>query len=105
MRKLGLVLLLVCCVRAYGAAIEKPASDASVQAVNVSIQQLNAQVQTLNSSVTALNSSVQGLAAEIREFYGGLEYVLLAIVQAVYFAVGLALFYIFDRGRLARDIW
>ena len=65
----------------------------------------DSEVKTVNSSVKALTAAVQSLGSEIRTYYGGLEYVLMAIAQAFYFALGLALFYIFDRGRLARDIW
>jgi hypothetical protein len=104
MRDCVLIFLMMCCVSAFAAA-ERPATEATLQAVNTNVQQLQTNVQSVNSSVAALHSVVQSLDGEVRNYYGGLEYVLLALVQAIYFALGVALFYVFDRGRLARDFW
>jgi len=72
-------------------ALDKPATEATAQSIN--------------NGLTSVKTELENLTNEIRNSYGGLEYVLMAIVQAFYFTVGLALFYIFDRGRVYRDIW
>ncbi len=80
----------------WAAAPEKPATEATLQAVKSGIQQLQSELQTVNNNLAALNSTLQTLSSELHTYYGGVEYVLMAIVQAFYFGLGLALFYIFD---------
>lgn len=104
MRWIVTVVLLAGCMPIF-AANDKPATEATLQSVNSKLQAIESDLQTVNSNLSALNSDVQRLTNEIRNDYGGLEYVLIANIQAFYFGLGLALFYVFDRGRIARDVW